>query len=538
MRILPHSGPKALVAVCAAILGLAGCSLSLEDPEDDARKKLAKLVDPSWELLEGRWLGDSTYTLFDTQAEALAGRLSMDFFPDGSFQVVDSSRTLFAGRKIGTASLTADTLRLEAAAGTAGAGAAGADTFAVRMRFLGNWLELDRASDRRSAHFHKVKPFDSLIQAALLDSGLWLRRFRRVLVDSGRAETLRRDFDYLDFRGDSLRRDSRREGISTVMAGPLAAAGRLWNWTPGGVPATLQVDLFHRDSLRFWTYAGGRPDSGYSVYARAAGRHPLDLDMTPYIGHARADSIRVDLATTESHYGRFYDLAFGADHTARTFTNMAGMPRFESWSIDSGSLFLQGPAAPKTRVTVTAAGPKGLRLAADAGAAFLRPTVLTLTLVDGARFPEHPLERFATANYLHLAVGPDTLAYYFQGASARGTLEEYEISRIDSTDTLWAAWRLNPGAETFGSGQPSFFFAFQARSAALGRFVCRGAAGLDLAIRTTASADPALANGLVQGTCKVISADQPPADSTLAVTGEFRMRKRILGLRSSLWNLP
>ena len=56
-----------------------------------------------WDLLEGRWIGDSTYTLFDTQAEQLDGRVVMDFFPDGSFQVLDSSRTLFAGRKLGGA---------------------------------------------------------------------------------------------------------------------------------------------------------------------------------------------------------------------------------------------------------------------------------------------------------------------------------------------------------------------------------------------------------------------------------------------------
>ena len=260
--------------------------------------------------------------------------------------------------------------------------------------------------------------------------------------------------------------------------------------------------------------------------------------MAPFLGHLRTDSLRIDFATSETHYGRFYDLVFGTDHSVRTLTNMAAMPRFGSWSIDSGFLFLQGDSVAKTRCKATADSAEGPRLAAEAGGAFPRATLLMATLVDGTRLADHPLERFGTANYLHLAVGPDTLAYYFLGSLQRATLEEYEIARVEGADTLWAAWRLDPAVETFGSGQASFFFAFQGRHAALGRFACRAAAGLDLAIRTTVSPDPQLAKGLVQGACRVTAAERPPADSVLEVTGEFRMRKRLMGQRSPLWSRP
>lgn len=503
----------------------------------EARKKLAKLVEPTWELLEGRWLGDSTYTIFDEESASLKGRLILDVFPDSSVSVFDSTGLVFPGSFQAPVRLSGDTLRL-----AAGRGNARPDTLAVKLRFLGNWLELDRISEQRFVHFHKSKPFDSLARKALLDSGIWMRRLQRIAYDTSRKDALRKDFDYLVFSGDSLLRDTRRDGLSGVEAGPLDPDGRRFAWSLPGGSRTLQLDLYHADSLRMWPITDGRADSGYSLYVREKARHPFDLDMTAFLepGQLRTDTVRTASGAIDNHYGRYYDLVLGADHSVRTLTNMAAMPRFEAWSIDSGYLWLEGDSAARTRFRVDKPSPRSLILRSDSGHAFARPTDLQQTLVNGSRYADHPLERFDQAAYLHVVAGPDTLAFYFQPAFKRNAHEEFEIARYDGGDggdTLWAAWRLD-GSETYGSSQADFLFAFQGRTAALGRFTCRSAPDLDLAIRTLAGGDPSLVQGLVQGSCRIIASEAAPADTALAITGEFRAKRRSGSLASPLWSLP
>ena len=125
----------------------------------------------------------------------------------------------------------------------------------------------------------------------------------------------------------------------------------------------------------------------------------------------------------------------------------------------------------------------------------------------------------------------------FQAAYRKQAWEGFELARHDSGDTLWAVWRLD-GSETFSSGQAGFFFAFQGRTAALGRFTCRGTPALDLTIRTVAGSSPDLAPGLIQGACRVIASELPPADSTLEIDADFRGRRRADFLQSPLWSLP
>lgn len=532
---LRRADPAMLAATFAlAAFTLAGCSLSIEDPEVEARKKLAKLVEPTWELLEGRWLGDSTYTIFDDRAAGLKGRMILDFHPDSTFWAIDSSRLVLAGESEGPARLSLDTLVLPAARNKAEA-----DTFAVRLRFLGNYLELGRRLDQRFAHFHKVKPYDDTTLAALLDTSLWLRLTQRIAHDTTRREALRKDFDYLSFSGDSLYRDTRRDGISRVEGGGLSRNGRRWTWSPASGARTLHLDLFHPDSLRLWPYNAGRPDSGFSLYARTTGRSALDLDVTPFAGHLRTDSLEDRGNRMETHYGRYYDLVLGADHSVTTHSVIPSLPRFRAWSMDSGFLWLEGPTGVKSRLRVERPTEKTLRILTDAGNGFPFSHILWLTLVDGPRILANPMERFAQASYLHLEVGGDSLKYYFSQASNRNSPEEHEIARIDSVDTLWAAWRFNAAQETFGSSQPGFLFAFHGRNAALGRYTCRSVPGKDMAIRTLASPDPTLARGLVQGACQLTAVERGmPADSTLALTGEFRSKRRLAGLHAPFWRQP
>lgn len=514
---------------------LSSCSLSLEDPEVEARKKLAKLIPTTWELLEGRWIGDSTYTLFDTRADRLDKGMVVDLFPDSTWWVGDSGKAVFpSGASIAPIRLSSDTLFV--AATRSGA----PDTFLVRMRFLGNYLELFRASDQRSTHFHKLKPFDSTRRETLLDSGTWVRRAYRSTFDTVRREALRRDFDYLLFPGDSMTRDTRRDGLTSVESGPLSRDGRRFAWTPGGTARALHLDLdlYHADSLRVWVLSAGRADSGYSLYTRAPGRAQFDLDMTPYAAHLRTDTVKTPFTATETHFGRHYDVVLGRDHKVEILSNMPSMPRYRAWSIDSGFLWLEDAASIRTRFSVTALTRATLRIACDSNRDFSRPTTLAMSVVDGTRFAAQPLERFDQAGYMHIAVGSDTMKHYWFNIGTRNNPEDHEIAALDSTDTLWSAWRVNPSLETFGSSQAGFLFAFHGRNAALGQFTCRSRPDLGLALRSTASSDPTLARGLVQGSCRITASQSPPADSTLAITGEFRSKRRGGNPLAPFWRAP
>lgn len=514
---------------------LQACSLSLENPEEEARKKLATLVPPTLDLLEGRWIGDSTYTIFDLRATPLGRGLVIDIFPDSTLSAKDTGRLVFPGSHAARLSLSMDTLRVIPSPGKGQP-----DTFTVRLRFLGNWLELDRAVDRRIVHLHKEKLFDSASRKVLLDSGLWIRMRTRPTLDSTRPETLRRDFEYLRFGGDSLRREIRRNGIAEIVSGPLEASGKRWKWSSGGSERILHVDLFHADSLRVWFYAGSRPDSGFAVYSRLSARHPADLDMSPLLGHLRGDTLRANpgpgsaTVTTALHYGRYFDLALRDDHSVTTLTNMQGMPLFTSWALDSGQLILASEAS-TVRIKVASIPGGGTSLLFPAGGLLKEAAELKLTPIDGSRLAAHPLERFDRASYLHLVTGDDTLAYYFANASNRMSPEEHEIARIEGTDTLWAAWRLNAAQETYASSQAGFLFVFQGRTGALGRFTCRSASDLELALRASLSGDPDLAQGTAQGSCRIVAAEKPPEDSVLQVTGMFRSKRKGAVVASPLW---
>lgn len=521
--------PRLLGLLILALL--CRCSLSLQNPEDEAKAKIEKKVPTSLAVLTGRWIADSAYTIDDVKATHFSeDDLRLEIFPDSSLHAADTVRQIFSPNFGARFSLNEDTLILHPTeAGRA------PDTFQVLVRFAGNWLRLYRASDYRFLHFHHSKGPDSAVRDSVLPEGLWSLQGRRAAVDSFAPMELHRDFTYLRLPADSLYRDQRVNGISEVTPGTLHRDGVAWTWTTPAGERRFRADLIAADSLRLWPLRDTVPDSGFFLYVKVPHINRFDLDVTPILGYWRSDTVKTPRRDRATHFGRFYDLELKGDHTVRNLSNMTTLPRFDAWSVDSGSLFMDGPAG-RGRFAFKLAAPDSLILTADSGGAFDSRTIFSQTRIDGSRLADHPLERF-DAGYMHVTVGADTLKYYFNVNYL--SPERFEAAQNDSSAPPWAALRLTPGVETSQSGQADFFFAFDGRSDALGKYTCRSRPTLDLAIRLTAASTSAIADGLIEGSCRIVSAEKPPSDSTLAVGGFFRLRRRNVDqLRAPLWSLP
>lgn len=479
-------------------------------------------------LLVGRWLADSSFTVEDVHASGLRGAgVLLEVFPDTTFSHSDDTRIAFPGKAEGRYSLNGDTLIVFPAA-------AAPDTFLVKLRFLGNYLELDHPADQRFTFFHKVRSQDSVIRPETLKDSLWRLQGRRAGPGKFAAEPLVRNFSYLRFSGDTMWSDTRLDGIVRLDSGKLEKSGSAWTWKAAGGTRQFIADLVAADSLRLWPLTGGRPDSGYSLYLKTFAFHRYDLDMRPLIGHLRADSIRYPQSVIENHYGRFYDWTLTEDHKLALETNMPGVPDFRSWSLDSGFLSLAAPGLPATRFRVDTSGGK-VKLTADSSRAFGKSVAIFQTRVDPEAFRANPLERFQEASYFQIIVSGDTSLRFFNANHLNG---QFEIAEVSDTSTFWTSIVLNKGLETYQSSQAGFFFAFQGRNAGLGRYTCVSAPDKGLAIRLTGAADLLMAQGSIQGSCRVRSADSAPADSTLILEGNFRLkRKTISGFSSPLWRL-
>jgi hypothetical protein len=507
-------------------LFLCGCSLSLENPEQDAKNKVAKPIPTTMEALVGRWKADSTYTVDDTRASIIKqDPVWLEIFADTSYSQLDTSRLTFNGNSDGVYYQSGDTLITFPSNSPP-------DTFLVRLSFLGNYLELHHLADRRFTFFHKIKPQDSATQIAILRDSLWRMHGRRLEPGIFKTEADQVDFAYLRFSGDSMYADVRRNGLARLDSGILAKKGFTWTWKAASGEQQFLADLVKEDSLRMWPLTEGRPDSGYIVYVRTSRPHPLDVDMRPLLGHMRCDSIFFPINHVENHYGRYYDWTLTEDHKVAVETNMPGVPIFASWTLDSGTVALDAPGFDRVRFSVRPTE-RPVELFTQGVNFFGNGAHVFLTKVDPARFAAKPLERFETASYLQLIVAGDTLDYFFNGNNVK---EQFDIARIVSDSVYWSAITLNKGQETFQSSQPGFFFAFQARNAALGRYVCRSRPEKDLVIRQTASGNPLMAQGLVQGSCQVLNAETPTADTVLTVEGTFRLKRRTYGpLASHAW---
>lgn len=493
---------------------LCQCSLNFEDPAQEAKDKLAKVIPTSMELLAGRWAADSTYTADDTRATGLGqSPVRLEIHPDTTYSQTDTGKAAFPSASAqGVFYLKADTLILFPLA-------AAPDTFIVHMRFLGNYLEMVRVSEQRYTFFHKIKARSGREMDSLLADSLWGLRGRRVAPGLYRGEALTRDFSYLRFHGDSLYSDVRVNGVIRTDSGPLARDGSRWTWKAGGGEREYLAEMPAPDSLRLWPLTGGRADSGWSDWARVGARHSRDLDMRRALGHVRGDTLLDTARALDYHYGRYYDWILAEDHSVRVETNMSGVPMWTAWTLDSGFLALSETGKPPQRMRLDTSGAR-LHFRIDTGSYFPAPTVYSATLVTGD-FAAAPLERFQRASYLILDAGGDSLAYFF-GASHQG--DRFEIRAGPAASSPWAGFVLPKAQETFQSSQDGFFLAFSDSNRALGRFSCVARSDRPLAIRQTGS-DPLFATGFIQGTCAIRQADSAFADSSLAIEGSFKLQR-------------
>lgn len=514
--------------VIGAGLCLIGCSLSIENPEADARKKLEKVVPTSLSLLTGRWDADSTFTVDDTRASTLDRQgIFLEILADTTYSRQDPTHTVFAANSGGRARLSGDTLFITPETSAP-------DTFVVRLRFLGNYLELDHPADQRFTFFHKRKPVDSLALRTALADSLWRYQGNRGKQGTFHAESFAKDFRYLRFRGDSMWMDDRVDGVIRIDSGEVEREDSLWTWKASGGTRDFLFDLIADDSLRLWPLADGHPDSGYHLYRKFSTYHSNDIDMRRLLGHLRSDSIRYPKSTIENHYGRYYDLILGEDHSVGLETDMDSLPAFDSWSLDSGTLDLKSAAAGTTRFRVDTTGGK-VKLSADSGKAFGRSATLFLTRIDPESFRTNPLERFQEASYFQLVVAGDTTFRFFNTNQSK---DNFEIAEVVDTSVYWTAIHIDAAQETYQSSQAGFFFAFEDRNSGLGRFTCKSDPAKGLVVRRTGAADESLVRGLIQGACRILSADSSFADSALEINGAFRLKRKSAGaLASPLWNL-
>jgi hypothetical protein len=481
--------------------------------------------------LVGRWQADSAFSVDDTRATQLgAKRIMLEIFPDTSYSQAEPFEMEFPVKADGAYSLSGDTLIVFPKS-------APPDTFIVKLRFLGNYLELDHPADQRYAFFHKIKFVDTAAVPDLLGDSLWRLEGRRLRSGVFRSEPQIRDFAYLRFAdprlaAGTMRMDARMDGIGASDSGPLARNGSVWNWKASQGARDYQADLVTEDSLRLWPLTEGRPDSGFFLYVRAGRIHRFDIDVRPLLGHMRNDSVLYRKGELRYHYGQFYDWTFGADHSVAIETNMSDVPLFRSWTLDSGLISLQGPGIPVTRFRLDTAGASVI-LSADSGLAFGKQVEFHQTKVDPALFLNNPLERFQSASYFQLVVSGDTSDYFF---SANNFSDRFEIADQAGDSAAWVSLTLDKSAETAQSGNPGFFFAFQGRTDLLGRYTCKSSPALELVVRQPLPAS-AMAQGTVQGACRILSADSAFSDSALTLEARFRFLRKNTGSQlSPLWS--
>lgn len=478
----------------------------------------------------GRWVADSTYNSEDTRAVGLSGfGVMLEILSDTTFSQLDTTGHAFPLRKAeGVYYLNGDTLIVFPLA-------ADPDTFTVRLRFLGNYLELARAADQRYTFFHKIKARDSILTDSLLGDSLWRMLGRRLDPGIVFPEANVVNFSYLRFSGDSIYSDVRVNGVVRLDSGKVVKRDSLWTWQAAGGERRFIADLVKADTLRLWPLTEGRPDSGYSSYKRVFAHHHYDIDMRRLLGHLRCDSLTFSnpfIQPQDYHYGRYYDWILGEDHKATVATNMPDVPMWSSWTLDSGYLALTAPGKGKLRMRVDTSFGR-VKLTPDSSAMFPAQSFINQTLVNGSRFAANPLERFSQASFMHIVLAGDTTAYYFD---ANNQKERFETST--GASAMWSVFMLGKTQETFQSSQPDFFLAFEARTPRLGKFQCRSRPYKDLVIRQTVSSDPLMASGLIQGACEIQRADSVFTDSTMDLTGSFRIKRKFSGsFRSPIWGL-
>jgi hypothetical protein len=529
----------ALCRPLGSIFLLTACSLQFDNPVDATLQKILKPYPVSFTGMVGRWVADSTYTLQDARAMPLGTQdVELDFHPDSTFFMLDTSAKVFPPPVYGSFKLIGDSISLRP-------DSASAYPAKATLRFLGNYLEIYLPQKQRIVAFHKSKAPDSLNVAAWLDSLRWMAVQRRDSSGPQVQEPLRSRFEYLIFSGDSLIHENNQDGIyardsGTYTLAALTIGTQVTEQKSGGIRSWL-LQWVGNDSLRFWPLGNGKPDSGFVLYARTRGKHPFDLDCSFLPGYWRGDSLLQNGLWRELDYGYFFDLGFDSAHHISVTTNTADLPRFESWDIDSGRLLFRDPSETRSLVLNTAGN---AHFGVGSVTTVPEDFRLRFTLADSSQIRANPISRFSRAPYARVAVGSDTLNYFWYSNYTRisAPADLFELFGVFGADTLSLIAQLPEGNQTYSSSLAAFDFGFAGETLSLGRFTCFSAPSVPFALRLLSNVDPTVVPGTFQGACKVSSAEKPAglsADSTLEISGDFRFRFISSGtLKSPLWSQP
>ncbi len=506
----------------AACIGCTACSLQFDNPEQATEQKISTVFPLSFPALSGRWVADSTYTLSDTRATQLGdGNVVLEFRPDSTFWAQDSGGSIFPAPRFGAFHLLGDSLLLHPDSGSAYAAQA-------TLRFLGNYLELYLPQQQRYVEFHKLKPPDTLALSAWLENRLWLVVAREAGSGGVQPESLRTDFDYAVFHGDSLRWLYDHHGLPHSDSELFTVDSNVFGYTlqSAASGSSWLLQWVQADTLRLWPLHSGQPDSGFLQCAAYAHPHPFDLNCAFLTRYWRGDSLYRDGGWQAFQYGYYYDLGWDTAHRVAATTNTTDLPRFRAWDIDSGRLLLSDSVSTQAFV-LDSSDTSHFYIHSVTTPSDLELRRYGFTAVDSAQVNADPIFRFTTAPYARVALGGDTLAYYWFDDYARTDLpaSRFEVFGIFARDTLSLIAQWPEGPQTFSSALAGFRFAFAGRNDTLGRFICQADSSAPFALRLLTSTETRLVPGNFQGSCKVTQAERAagvPADSLLPVSGDFR----------------
>lgn len=553
--------PSRRFPLWALLWTLSGCSVRIDDAEEEARQRIEKQVEVTTASLAGLFIGDSTFRAFETAVTRFPASAAptLEFFPDSTVEMKEAGTGLFPGSVFGRYRLGRDTLYLPMQ---------GNDSrrVRVRLRFRGNYLETFEPATERYAFFHRRKYRDSLDLEALYAGkpSLWQSRGRRPSPTAPSAPaadsapvTARIPpwpagfFRFLRLGGDSALLETARKGRVESLASALSADGpyriRL---DSAGRAVRFEVQRPGPDSLRLWRLdsAGRRLD--LETFSLLSGYPEEYLAVTPLTGYWRLDSAVLGDRWIPAHPGRFYDLDIGADYRITMAAAFEALPLFESWSAEGRLLRLRllrasagsVPPAGDSVIDFTVFHFRGDSLElrpAKPGFFFPAPSRLLFTRIARPDFAANPLSRFPKAPYLHLVRGGDTARFYFEANYSRVDLDRYEIAARREARFEWLALALDPDREIQGSGQKGFFFSFEGQAGgAPAVFAARQ--GLEFTWRSFPGAESGFIEGIFSGQVARVTPRSPSdslaQDSVPSLSGSFRFRKRPLGvLKAPLW---
>ncbi len=510
------------------------CSLNLDDPQGNIHKAINTPYPGTWFTLVGEWIGDSTFTIKDSQAQKLIRQniVQLEFYRDGKALVFDSSHLVFSQNAKCKAVLHGDTLALTLSE-------TDTKTFILKFTFLGNYLEIFDVKNVRYTYFHKfIRPVTSQWDS-LLTHKIWEEKIYRSAGDTLFSESFNSHFTTFTIHADSLIWENNIHGLSDFQKGPWQLHGD----TLVRTPQNFILEFIRPDSLRLWPLHNQKIDSGFYVFKVTPTIQKNYLALNPILTYWRMDSLVRGREIFYGHYGQFFDLKFYANHTLALITNMEKLlPNYQSWDADSGFIWMkiQDSLIPSSKLinlkqekyTLTDST-LSLSMAAQPG--YNQSLTLYFSKADSNNIVKDPLTRFSNAPFVQLYIDADTLPYYFSPVRHTDTLDHYELAQY-SHDTTWLVANIKSGQDNFNSSQTGFKLAFNSVDAQGNKFLYYSLPTNDLAIRLTTSPQPAILNGLIQGFINKHWSDQSHPDSLIALTGIFRFnKKKSSELNSPLW---